>query len=653
MGLVCALASCAYAANAAGTVDVAGYVGSHKLTFKAQAISKEAKFPLKGPANYLAVTEVYPDSAEAVTYSYRISGSGIGSFERSHASEGFGPVTYFLRVRNAPLGTIKITNHATGSKARPVLISSVWPVKGSELKSLLEWDKFTIMGLIPGGKPDERDTWVDLLAKSLGSRTEDHINTGFSSEIYYCNRDKANVKDQLTVCAEWAKKYRIPAMLGLVSWWGGPPVFVDDGLGGRFGDIKYQQVCYSPDVEIAENADLKKLLGERYTRNYGLSVPNQWSNCPWLTMNSPVLNEYRFKRLNEAIAEVKNISGGSTAWIRSIYLENEPRYWDSDCEAGNPKSERKVLWADFNPLVVEAAKKDGVELNPADGLSDGELAWLHRNVGKYNQDTVDAVKKAVAAHKFAQNVPLYTHSLQHRNMFPGGKINHPASEWAYAIGGRTGIAGVWSQPSDFTRVREWGPWSNLNREENDGRHIDEHLWDLRVAYIMGADLYNSYNWHAIGAQRFFDYVKEFLAEFPIVALSPAEARFVDRSSLKIKTPMKLQAFSRVEVQVKVTKKVTGAAFLGLAFDDGRSFASQQQPVDLSPGTRTLGIDFPTPAEVPYTKEALLVLYVFDSKGKLATSSVAFTPESVQAIKLILDLRTQRALSLAVINRAKR
>jgi len=171
--------------------------------------------------------------------------------------------------------------------------------------------------------------------------------------------------------------------------------------------------------------------------------------------------------------------------------------------------------------------------------------------------------------------------------------------------------------------------------------------------MLGADLYNSYNWHAIGAQRFFDYVKEFLAEFPIVELAPAEARFVDRASLKMKTPMKLQAFSRLEVQVKVTKKIAGAAFLGIAFDDGWCFISQQQPISLQPGIRTLGIDFATPAEIPHDKEALVALSVFDSKGKMVPDAVVFTPESAQAIKLILDLRTQRALSLFVINNAKR
>ncbi|MCX8053620.1 MAG: hypothetical protein N3B12_07405 [Armatimonadetes bacterium] len=640
---------CVSITGSAETVTLVGYIGSHKLTFQAQAVAKEAKFTIKGPADYLAITEVYPDSTEPVVYKYRISGSGIGSFERCHVSKGFGPVTYFLRVRNAPLGTIKISNHSNGSKAQPVLIQSVRPIRYSELKSLLEWDRFTIFGLIPNGNVEDRESWLGLLAKDLPSRPEDHIGIGFSSEIYYANCDRASVREQLAVCEALARKYKMPAMLGLVSWWTGTPVEVEDGQGVVLGDVKYQQVYYSPDAEVSENTLLKALLGDRYDRRYGLCTPNQWSNRFWLTMNSPVLNEYRFKRLDEAIEELKAVSRGDAAWIKALFVEKEPRYWDSNCDIGNMAFARKTMWADFNPFVILDAAKDGVDLNPKDGLSKEELVWLYRNVSRYVQNTVDAVNKARASHRFAQNVPLYTHSVRGQSVFPSGMINRCASEWAYAKGARSGITAKDLQPSDLWRLREWGPWSNINREENDGRHIDEHLWDLRVAYMLGADLYNSSNWQAFGAQKFFEYLKEFVTKFPVVSLPPAEARFIDRGSIKIKTPMKLQAFSRLEVQVKVTKKITGAAFLGIVFEDGRCFSSQQQPISLQPGIRMLGIDFPTPAEIPDGKEALLALCVFDSNGRLAPDAVVLTPESAKSIKLILDLRTQRALSLSIIN----
>ena len=648
-------AACCVGYAAKPQVRVTGYIGSHRVTYEALSVSKEAAFELNGPAEFVAITEVYPDTPMPVSYRYRVFGKGIGTYERCHNSLGFGPVTYFLKVTGGSVGTLKIVNHkSNGSKPGPVLIRSVKLVKRSELEELLARDTFTILGLIPDGSPTQREQWLTLLAANLKGIPEYGIDVGFSSEIYYANRDSTNVRHQIEQCFSLSRKFRLPVLLGLVSWWAGTPVWVDDGQGGRFGDISYQQICYFPDKELEENAELRKLLGEHYDRHYGLSIPNQWSNCPWLTMNSSVLNKYRYQRLGEAIAHLKSMIDNGQKWIKGIYLENEPRYWDSNCEAGNPRSQGgPTVWADFNPLTVAAAAQDGVVLNPADGLSTEELSWLHRNVGKYVQDTVNVTRTLLRQHGFPEHLPLYTHSLQLRNLFPGGPINHPASEWAYADGARTGLEGMWSQPSDFYRVREWGRWCNLNREENDGRDIDLHLWDLRVAYALGADLYNSYNWHSIGAERFFGYVKEFLREFPVVTLRPSDVRYCGRNTLKIRTPMKLQAFSELEVQVKVNRKLTGYASVNIAFGNGHRVCSQQQAIQLDPGLRSLRFQFPTVAEIPYDEEATVVLCILDMKGRPLLDGVEFTDDSAESTKLSLDLCTQRALSLYTIKNAKR
>ena len=639
-------------AASAQAVTLSGYIGSHKLSFRAQEIKGSASFAIKGAADYLAITEVYPDTPQEVVYRYRLSAPGIGTIQRVQRSVGFGPVTWYVKVRRNPVGPVKVVSMSSPSP----IISSIRGVAEAELNSLLSRDKFRLLGLIPGGAPEERGKWMEMLATKLGSKPEFGITTGFSSEIYYANRDRDDVKEQLLICADWARKHKLAVMLGLVSWWAGTPVNVADGHGGRFGDVKYQQVCYSPDVETDENPELKKLLGDRYNRHYGLSVPNQWSNCPWLTMNSDVLNQYRYRRYDEAIAMLKDLCGADVSWIIGIFLENEPRYWDKLCEDWNPHAGRqgKELWADFNPLAIEAAKKDGVELDPSDGLSKDELSWLHRNVGRYNQETFDSVRASMKKHDFGEGLPLYTHSLQLREMFPGGPINHPASEWAYVDNCRTGIEGMWSQPSDFTRLREWGPWANLNREENDGRHTDWHLWDLRVAYMMGADLYNSYNWHAIGAERFFAYVDEFLRELPVVTLPPHEVRHED-GVLVIKLPMKLQAFSRIELPIDVAGgPVRGSACLRVESKTGGAFFSEETLLALTDGRHVLGFDFTTPAEAKWDDAASITVQVSDAKRKpIGSERVRLSVGSANQVRLSLDLRTQRGLSLDAIAHAKR
>lgn len=636
--------ACLLCASAGATTVLTGYVGSHKLSYSVAETSSVIS-ESHGPADYLAITEVYPDVPGSAEYHYSVEAKSIGSYERRRRGIGFGPETYFIRAKNGSSGAVSLRSLSK----EPFRLLPMWSVKQAELDKLLAKDSFRILGLASAS--DDGEKLVKLLAENLKPKPEYHISTGFSAEIRYANQPADRVRRDVENCAKWSKQYSLPAMLGLVAWWSGTPLWESDGQGGRFGDIKYQQVCYAPDSEQPEDANLKALLGDRYNRHYCLSVPNQWSSTPWLTMNSRALNDYRYKRMDEAVALLKETGKGNARWIDSIYLENEPRYWDTDCEAGNDKRHAGTLWADFNPLVIEAAKKDGIDLNPSDGLSNEELLWLHRNVGKYNQECVDAVNKSLGRNGLASGLPVYTHSLQLKEMFPGGRVGHPASEWAYASGVRSGIEGMWSQPSDFARTREWGRWANVNREENDGRHIDEHLWDLRVTYMMGGDLYNSYNWPTIGAQRFFDYVNEFLRELPVVTLPPAEIRAAG-SSIEIKTPMKLQAFTGLTVSAGVLKPGVSEVRLVVNDKDGRLIGCSR--IAVKPGRSVLSFEFAEPVESPCRETAVLKLEAFDKHGKLVADGISFAEQSPASdVKLSLDLRTQRALSLAVIARAGR
>lgn len=631
----------------AGTI-LTGYIGSHKCSFNVKEAHSIVSLPLDGFEGYLAITEVYPDIPGSQEYHYTVSAKGIGKYERRHRGLGFGPETYFIRLGKSPINDITLKSQTKN----PFRLLPMWSVTQSELDDLLAKDHFKILGITHATR-DDGEELVKLLSVNLKPKPEYGISTGFSAEIHCVNRPSDQVKTAIEQCIKWSKQYSLPAMLGFVSWWGGTPLREPDGLGGLFGDIKYQQVCYTPDTEHPEDADLKALLEERYNNHYCLSVPNQWSSTPWLTMNSKLLNDYRCKRMDEAIGILKEVSNGDTKWLDNVYIDNEPRYWDTVCERHNKKRPGTgTLWADFNPCVIEAAKKDGIDLNPADGLSDKELLWLHRNVGNYMQELVDTVRNALDKHGFGSSVPAYTHSLQHKDMFPGDIISHPASEWAYAEGARSGLEGMWTQLSDFARVREWGKWANVNREEADGRPIDEHLWDLRVSYMMGADLYNSYNWSKIGPDRFFGYVNEFLRELPTVTMPPAESHLTGKGYLDIKTPLKLQAFSGLTVPVEVTKPGVDEINLAVTDKDGLLIGNSRQRISGKPGECVLSFDFIEPVESPSSGFSTLRIEAYDKSGKVMPDAVSFTNKSASEIKLSLNLRMQRALSLAVIKRAE-
>lgn len=637
--LIVISAGVAFAAS--GEEVLSGHIGSHNKSFTVSKKLLPHSPKDKDSSGYIAITEVYPDTPECAEYHYTISGPGV-EYERRRRGLGFGPETFFIKT-SKPVGALSI--RSTTAKSAPVFSSSGWRIiTQKQLDELLSGDRFGVLGLVHP-ESDTAEDYVKMLAEKVRPKARYGISVGFSAEIRFANQPEEKVLAEMKTCADLAAKYDIPALLGWVSWWSGTPVGVPDGEGGKFNDIKYQQICYAPKTSLPEDEALKALLGDRYDNHYCLSVPNQWSSTPWLTMNSDVLNRYRFKRLDEAVAMLKKLSGGDLSWVEAFYLENEPRYWDTLCDDGNPKRELGELWADFNPLTVAAAEKDGVDLNPADGLSAAELAWLFRNVGVYNQACVDAVNGSMSRHGVKKSV--YTHSLQHKYMFPGDTIGHPASEWAYAERARAGLEGLWSHPSDFTRVREWGRWANINREENDGHHIDVHLWDLRVCYMMGGDLYNSYNWYSIGAQRVIDYINEFTRELPTVTLPPAETTLTS-DEITIKAPLKLQAFDRLTLPAAA--HASGTAKLRIVDTETGFLASSS--ADVAAGSNDIAFDFPTPVELPNNRSAVLKLQIVDSKGREVEYLSESDADSHYGIKLSLDLRRQRALSLAAISQAE-
>lgn len=116
----------------------------------------------------------------------------------------------------------------------------------------------------------------------------------------FCKRSVAENKAEIERLAGLAEETGLPLRIGFQVHWGGTPVGVPDGLGGFFSDPQYQQITFDPDNHV-DPSGLRELLGERYDIRYGLSVPNMWSDTPWLTLNHPHLNKFRRVQLQDAI----------------------------------------------------------------------------------------------------------------------------------------------------------------------------------------------------------------------------------------------------------------------------------------------------------------------------------------------------------------
>lgn len=211
-------------------------------------------------------------------------------------------------------------------------------------------------------------------------------------------------------------------------------------------------------------------------------------------MNHPELNRMRHERLAGAVRILEEEMGPG---IVGYVTENEPAYWAFEGSDNEYPVRRENLWADFNPHAVEAARQDGVTLDPADGLDLVERVWLHHNASRYQQETADVVRET------SHSGRLYSHALLDYSHFPFAGTDHarPYADIARLQGARTGIEMIWKVDTDaLWRVREWGPWGCVNREEWDGYSIDYHVATLRACYMMGADMLNSYNWHRMGRE---------------------------------------------------------------------------------------------------------------------------------------------------------
>lgn len=356
----------------ADSQEILAGMGANFTSLQVQPVATTATFALiNAAAEYVAITEVYPESVAPRTYHYLVSGPGLPVYERRCAAKGFGPVTYFPRCTQSPPGPVTLTN--LGDTNHPPLIARLRSVTAADVQRVRREDQFQLMGTIinPWHGLSEAEQ-LDALARLLPESPERKISRGLSREIYYAYSSSNQVYQQLATARQWSRQTRLPVLLGLVSWWNGTPRHVPDGRGGKFGDLCYQQICYTPDATHADDPELRELLGKRYNLHYCRTAPNVWSDTPWLTLNSARLNDYRTQRLREAVQSLDGLTRGDTAWTAGIFLENEPRYWDTQSTRDTPQwaGER---WADFNPLVIEAAQLDGITLDPAEDLSAAEL----------------------------------------------------------------------------------------------------------------------------------------------------------------------------------------------------------------------------------------------------------------------------------------
>jgi hypothetical protein len=362
-------------------------------------------------------------------------------------------------------------------------------------------------------------TTVDEVRAVLGRVPVSPFLQAQAAVLYnFCVRDAAQNRAEIARLVGLAEQANVPLRIAFQMHWAGAPIGVPDGAGGTFMDLPYQQITYDP-ADKLEAPGVKALLGDLYRPGFGLSVPNRWSNTAWLTMNHPRLNQLRRARLSDAVRAWRDErlrlarAGRARLLPGELSTGEETVYWAADVDdsaypAANGGAARTQLAADFNPFTAADAFRDGVTLDPRDGLSKVEKLWLHGNLARWQQTIVEWMTGALGSEPMqaADDETAYAGDLVRLNLYTepyamplyplkGVTRFQPGLELGYVEGGRSG--------GEYWSGAQMLPWLLKSREtgrtalpnlECTGAGDDQVTACLAAAYGTGARFSTLYNW---------------------------------------------------------------------------------------------------------------------------------------------------------------
>jgi hypothetical protein len=316
---------------------------------------------------------------------------------------------------------------------------------------------------------------------SLGEHP--HVKPAWTAAIGYARLDDAHVVRRLDHVLRLARESGMPVQLCFDTWWGRTP-------GGKWSDDQYQQWVWN---------DTQKKMQR--------SVPNRWSNTPWLTVNDPDLNAFKIARMKQTVAQLRlrlREQPELRELILAINLDNEPVYWAS----GNAGLGPGQLEADFNPRAVESARRDGVTLDPADGLSTPERKWLRQNLLNYNTMIGESMVHSLGrdASVVTSKAAAPADDLLANNVYTQAMVAHPALQyplfhqawplWETAAPAAVRCGGEWN---DDTVAEQQAVMHHIALGRSAAVNAEcgnnaSNVAGVQVGYALGERYYTPYNY---------------------------------------------------------------------------------------------------------------------------------------------------------------
>lgn len=547
----------------------------------------------------LQVRELRPNDAWGVAYGFRVYLDGRLHYVRDNADQdpGGGPYSSFFLDTSDPGiigdGTVDVT--VEGAGAEPTYVNEIWAY--ADLPALVRQQHLRV--------PDRvvfvlgQDYLSDQVFRDRIAYVKNNIHSSASAGLgiafldYFTVRSPAQMRANYQRYLNLSRESGLPFAIESTSDWEGTPTRVADGKGGYFGDLKYQQVLWSPQDQTGADQDtyvnpagqtqrLQDLLGAAYEPRYGLSVPNIWGNTPWLTWRNPDLNAYYERKAGETLGEIRpllwNLQRGGEDWrLLPFSTTAESVYWSKRNGAGvadgayttyNNGVERRDLFADFNPANVAAARSDGVTLDPADGLSEAEKAWLYKNQSHHQQLFADLFysglpRERIRATDAGTTFPadLLRHNV-HSEVYsrlqePYWSGIYPSSAQGVVRHARPGAEYISLNdysPGGFfhlQKLREFGRIANPNLESSVSGHAPDKTLLLRQAYVNGSRYTSLYNYGTTAAEWVNPYVDD-LTPWDVVHDGPADGQVSGRMLVSQEfTAGELRLADRLEVRTRL------------------------------------------------------------------------------------------------------
>lgn len=342
------------------------------LKFAGKGAKAEFTLNLSSPAAssannpmMLEIMEVHNNNYCAFGYTIQINGKDV--YFRTYEELATGTIHYFIPFSRSMVSDpskVKVT--IISEDASPFSIGMVWGY--NDFYGLMEdEDVLTKMGLNLFCSNDTSKGAA--FVKKFSGLKSFTPNTLYEAD--YMNNLDATSSSALSAYSGAAATAGTGVQLMLKKYW----LFADgaDGLGGKWSDLKYQQVQYN-----ASN------------KTYTNTTPNGWSNTHWLSMSNSYLNKISCDKISNILSVFADsyalaaAKGKAPTQVQMIMEHGTGYYHESEFYGG-----------DFSKEIIDTAKKRGITLDPTDGLSYEEKRYMYLIIAEMNQQQADTYRAAM------------------------------------------------------------------------------------------------------------------------------------------------------------------------------------------------------------------------------------------------------------------